>query len=266
MGPKAIREASLCFTTYNSELSIDLKDTFRIVDCGDVGIVPANAQASMDAARDALLQIMAAGALPVMLGGDHSVTIAGACAMARQHPDAGLILFDMHYDTAEDVVGEKLNHCCPIRRAVEAGIDPKKTCLIGPSGWMNPKSELAFVRDMGIRSFSVEDVWRLGPKAVMAEAVAIAGAEGAPIYVTVDIDCLDSAYIPGTCVPTTFGLTPRELLPMLRGLHGANVQMLDVVEVAPNLDPSSRTAHYAVRILMEILAALSGKLDARHLA
>jgi agmatinase len=260
MGPKAIREVSQCFSPFNSEFGIDLRDSFTMVDCGDVSIVPANPQASLERAAAALVEILKADALPVMLGGDHSISIAGAWALREVHPGSGLILFDMHYDTAPDVVGEKLNHCCPIRRAVEAGIDAKKVCMIGPSGWMNPKGELAYVKEMGIRSFSVEDVWRRGPGAVMDDALSIAGKGGSPIYLTFDIDCLDSSYAPGTCVPTTFGFTPREILPMLRRLGGAPIRMIDIVEVAPNLDHSGRTAHYAARVLLEMLGALTGKL------
>ena len=124
---------------------------------------------------------------------------------------------DTHFDTAVDVGGEMLSHCCPITRAVDAGFDPKNIVIIGTSGWMNPRSELAYCLEKGITLLPLEKVWEMGPDAVAEKAVSVASNGTNGVYLTLDIDVLNSSYAPGTGVPTTCGMTPREMLAAIIG-------------------------------------------------
>ena len=254
-GPKAIREASDQFLLYNASSGIDLAAHYTLVDCGDVAVLPANGQITMDRAEAMFAEILQAGALPVMLGGDHAITIAGVRAHRKAFDNPGLVLIDTHFDTAADMGGDPLNHCCPIARAVDAGFDPKKIAIIGPGGWLNPKSELEYIRDHGMTLFMIEDVIELGPHAVAREAAAVAANGTDNIYLTVDIDCLDAAYAPGTGVPTPGGLTSRELFIIIQevGRHGLGA--FDIAEVSPAWDNDAITSRVACRAILEALAA-----------
>jgi guanidinobutyrase len=260
-GPRGIREiASTQFLTYNATWDFDLVDALAPVDCGDAAIIPGNPERSFAIAQAAIGQIVAAGALPVALGGDHSITIPAVRAVAEHGADAGLVLIDAHLDTAIDVGGETLSNCCPITRAIDAGFSPERTVLIGISGWMNPRTELAYCREHGITVIWLEDIWAAGVPATLERALQIAGGTEAGIYLTVDVDSLDAAYAPGTSVPTAGGLTARELLELVRGLARSGLAGLDVVETAPSLEATSATAGIATRVVMDGLAAHAGAL------
>jgi agmatinase len=254
-GPKGLREASEQFLLYNANTGVDLAETFKLVDCGDVPIVPGNSLSTQAHAERVVEELLLADVLPVIGGGDHSITIGPARAFARRFKRCGMIHFDTHLDTAEDVGGETLNHCCPIARAVDAGFDPKNIVTIGPSGWMNPRSELAYVKSKGINLFTLEQVWEQGAEAVGRKAAQLASAGTEAVYLTVDIDVMDAAYAPGTGVPTTCGMTPREIVKIISCFAGVPLRMIDIAEVSPPWDHPGITARLGVRILLEALAA-----------
>jgi agmatinase len=259
-GPRGIREiSSTQFLSYNATWDFDLIEALAPVDCGDAQIIPGNPERSFEIAQTAISQIVAAGAVPVTLGGDHSVTIPAVRAVAEHISDAGLVLIDTHLDTALDVGGESLSNCCPITRALEAGFSPQRTVLIGMSGWMNPRTEIAYCREHGITVIWLDDIWAAGVPAALERALEIAGG-GKGIYLTVDVDSLDAAYAAGTSVPTPGGLTARELLELVRGIGRAGLVGLDVVETAPSLEATSATAGIATRVALDGLAAHAGAL------
>jgi agmatinase len=257
-GPRAIREISAQFLTYNATWDFDLRAAVRPVDCGDCPVVLANAERTFATAAHDIGEILDGGALPVVLGGDHSVTIPAVRAVARRLASPGLVLVDTHLDTAVDVGGEILNHCCPITRAVEAGFAPENIALLAISGWMNPRTELEFCRERGITVIWLEDVWESGPEAAAERALEVAASGTDGVYLTVDVDSLDAAYAPGTCCPTPGGLTSRELLTMVRRLASGGLVGLDVVEAAPSLEGANVTAAIAGRVVMDALAAHAG--------
>ena len=262
-GPRGIREISSQFLTYNATWDFDLVEALNPVDCGDCHVVLANAERTFAHAEADIGHILSAGAIPATLGGDHSVTIPAVRAVAKHASAPGLVLIDTHLDTAEHVGGEELNHCCPITRAIDAGFDPEKTALLAISGWMNPRTELAYCRRHGITVIWLEEIWANGVAATVDRALEVAGAGGDGIYLSVDVDALDAAYAPGTCVPTPGGLTSRELLELVRGVARHGLVGLDVVETAPSLDSSSATAAIAGRVVMDALAAHAGALGPR---
>ena len=256
-GPRGIRDVSCQFLTFNATLGFDLLEVLNPVDCGDTDIVLANAEKTFARAQADLSQIIAAGSLPVTFGGDHSITIPAARAMTAAHDDPGLVLVDMHLDTAPDVGGELLNHCCPITRAVDAGFDPEKIALVGISGWMNPKTELKYCEDNGITVIWLEEIWEKGTSWAAEKAREVAGA-GDGIYLSFDVDSLDAAHAPGTCCPSPGGLTSREAIELVRGVSSGGLLGGDVVEVAPSLDPTPATALIGGRIALEAMAFHAG--------
>jgi len=259
-GPRGLREASEQFLLYNANTGMDLSEHFSLVDCGDVPIVPGNSISTQAHAQAMVAELLAADVLPVIGGGDHSITIGPARAFAQRYQRCGMIHFDTHLDTAEHVGGETLNHCCPIARAVDAGFNPRNIVTIGPSGWMNPRTELAYVREKGINLITLEQVWEQGAAAVGKRAAELASDGTDAVYLTVDIDVMDAAYAPGTGVPTTCGMTPREIIAIIAGFSGVPLRMIDIAEVSPPWDHPGITARLGVRILLEALsAAVAGR-------
>jgi agmatinase len=254
-GPRGMRDVSRQFLTYNAAIDVDLLD-LNPVDCGDCPVVLANAKETFERAEAEIGEILEAGAVPVTLGGDHSITIPAARAAASRHQNAGFVLVDTHLDTATDVGGETLNHCCPIPRAVEAGFDPSAIVLMGISGWMNPRTELAYCRDHGIRIIWLEEIWEHGTQWAIERALEIAGTAADGIYLSFDVDALDGAFAPGTCCPTPAGMTSREAVELVRGIASSGLIGVDVVEASPSLEANttSTTSLIGCRVALEALA------------
>jgi agmatinase len=256
-GPRGIREVSCQFLPYNATFDFDLIEALNPVDCGDCDIALANPEKTFARAQADIRSILDGGALPVTLGGDHSITIPAVRAVRERVADPGLVLIDMHLDTAQDVGGEELNHCCPITRAVDAGFDPAKIALVGISGWMNPRSELEYCRERGITVIWLEEIWEHGTARAIERALEVAGA-GDGIYLSFDVDSLDAAHAPGTCCPSPGGLTSREAIELVRGVAREGLVGVDVVEAAPSLDATPTTALIAGRIALEAMAFHAG--------
>lgn len=256
MGPRAIRAASAQTRYYHFEYDTDLRDHYTVADCGDVPVVPGNAAESLDRGADLLGRVLEAGAVPVMLGGDHVTTVSGVRALGDHADDPGLVLVDTHFDTAEEVAGERYNHCCPIARAVdEGGFDPEKISIIGLSAPTNPRDELEVAIEQGMNLYSLDEVARRGAATVAREATERANDGSDAVYLTLDIDVLDAGSAPGTGVPTNGGLYSRELLQILGVVASEGVDAVDVVETSPQLDPAGVTPRMAVRSIVDVLAA-----------
>lgn len=263
MGPKALRDASVQFLSYHFEYDLDVLETYRLVDCGDAKVVPSNAKKTLDSASRDILEILNAGTMPVILGGDHAITIAGTKALSDYSSgQIGLILLDTHMDTAMEVGGEELNHCCPITRTLEfKNYSPKSIAIVGPSGILNPKEEKEYVEDHEITMYTLQDMIDRGIEKIAKKAAEVAHTGTESVYLTVDIDVLDAAYAPGTGVPTPSGMTSRELLKAIKIIASKGIDALDLVEVAPAYDLSGRTASIGCRILLDALAANAPNLD-----
>lgn len=252
-GPRGIREVSCQFLTYNAMYDFDLVDELSPVDCGDCDVILANAEATFENAQRDIGEILKAGAMPVTLGGDHSVSIPAVRAVRERYSDPGLVLVDTHLDTAPDVGGELLNHCCPITRAVDAGFDPEKIALVAISGWMNPRTEIDYCRRQGITVIWLEEVWEKGTEWAVERALEVSGS-GDGTYLSFDVDSLDAAHAPGTCCPTPGGLSSREAIEIVRGVSSRGLLGVDVVEVAPSLESTAATALIGGRVVIEAMA------------
>jgi guanidinobutyrase len=257
-GPRGIRDVSVQFLTYNAQLDFDVAEALSPVDCGDCPVIPGDPARSFERARADIEHILRAGALPVTLGGEHSVTIPAVRAVRAVYDNPGLILVDTHLDTAPDVGGELLSHCCPITRAVDAGFDPSKIALVGISGWMNPRTELDYCREHGITVIWLEEIWERGTQWAIERTIEVVRGGTDGVYLSFDIDSLDAAHAPGTCCPTPGGLTSREAIELVRGVAAGGLLGIDVVEVAPSLDATPATALMGGRIALEAMAYHAG--------
>jgi agmatinase len=255
--PRAIRAAS-CPPGPHLEAGIDAFAELRIVDFGDAPVVPADPERSHAAIEETVGQVLDAGAIPIVLGGDHSITEPEIRAIAARRGAVGLIHFDTHADTGTEVFGVERSHGTPMYRLVEAGhVDPAHYAQIGLRGyWPGPK-EFAWQAERGITTFFMHDVRDRGIRAVVEDALAVAGA--GPVFLTVDIDVLDPAFAPGTGTPEPGGMTVVDLLWAVRTVAAA-VELVgaDIVEVIPTAVGSADvTAVAAERIVREMLTGIA---------
>jgi agmatinase len=256
-GPRAIRAAS-CPPGPHLEAKVDAMEKLRMVDYGDAPVLPADAARTHEAIERTVGEVVAAGAIPVVLGGDHSIAEPDIRACATKHGPVGLVHFDTHTDTGTEVFGVEVSHGTPMYRLVEQGhVDPKRYVQIGLRGyWPGPK-EFGWQEDRGITSFFMHDVRELGIRAVIERSLEVVGA--GPCYLTVDVDVLDPAFAPGTGTPEPGGMTSADLLWACRTV-AERVQLVgaEVVEVIPTAPGSADiTALVADRIVREILTGLA---------
>jgi agmatinase len=256
-GPRAIRAAS-CPPGPHLEAKVDAFAELRVVDFGDAPVVPADPVRSHAAIEALVGQVLAAGAVALVLGGDHSISEPNIRACAAARGPVGLVHFDTHTDTEVDVFGVEVSHGTPFYRLVEQGhVDPRRYVQIGLRGYWPGEKELAWQAERGITSFFMHDVRDLGIKEVVARALAAVGP--GPAFLTVDVDVLDPAFAPGTGTPEPGGMTPLDLLWACRTVTaGLELVGADVVEVLPAAVGSADvTALVADRIVREILTGLA---------
>ncbi len=255
--PRAIRAAS-CPPGPHLEAQVDALSELRVVDFGDAPVIPAD-PARSHAAIEALVRGAAeAGTIPIVLGGDHSVTEANLRAVASVHGPLGLVHFDTHTDTGREVFGVERSHGTPMFRLVEQGhVDPARYVQIGLRGYWPGEAEFRWQAERGITSHFAHDVRERGIEAVIAETLQAVG-DGAT-FVSVDVDVLDPAFAPGTGTPEPGGLTSAELLGACRAVAaGTTVVGADVVEVIPTaIGSADVTALVAERIVRELLTGIA---------
>jgi agmatinase len=254
--PRAIRAAS-CPPGPHLEAGVDAFEVLRLVDFGDAPVTPAGG-GSHDAIERTVGQVLAAGLVPIVLGGDHSIAEPDMRACAAAHGPVGLIHFDTHTDTGRDVFGVEHSHGTPMFRLVEGGsVSGARYAQIGLRGYWPGPEEFAWQKAHGIASFFMHDVRDAGIKTVVERALAHVG-EG-PVYGTVDVDVLDPAFAPGTGTPEPGGMTSGDLLWAVRTI-AARVDLVgaDVVEVLPTAVGSADiTALVAERVVRELLTGLA---------
>ncbi len=257
LAPRAIRAASSPPGPH-LEVGVDASADLRIIDFGDAAVVPADARRSHAAIEHLVGQVHAAGTMPVVLGGDHSVTEPSLRAAAAVHGPLGVVHFDTHTDTGEHVFGAKYSHGTFMRTLIEDGhVDPRRYAQIGLRGYWPGKADFAWQRERGITSLFAHDIRDLGIKEVVARALAAVG-EG-PVYLTVDIDVLDPAFVPGTGTPEPGGLTTSELLWGAREV-ASRVELVgaDLVEVIPTaIGTADSSALAGERTVREILTGVA---------
>ncbi len=256
-GPRAIRAAS-CPPGPHLEAKVDPMAELKMVDYGDAPVLPADAARTHEAIERTVGEVVAAGAIPIVLGGDHSIAEPDIRAVASRHGPVGLVHFDTHTDTGTEVFGVEVSHGTPMYRLVEQGhVDPQRYVQIGLRGyWPGPK-EFAWQEERGITSFFMHDVREQGIRAIVERTLEVVG--GGPTYLTVDVDVLDPAFAPGTGTPEPGGMTSVDLLWASRTVaERLELVGAEVVEVIPTAPGSADiTALVADRIVREILTGIA---------
>jgi agmatinase len=256
-GPRAIRAAG-CPPGPHLEAKVDWNEELRVVDFGDAPVLPADPVRTHAAIEQLVGQVVAAGAIPIVLGGDHSIAEPDVKAVAATLGPVGLIQFDTHTDTAAEVFDVELSHGTPMFRLVRDGhVDPKRYVQIGLRGYWPGERELGWQAEHGITSFFMHDVRERGIQAIVEEALAI--ASDGPTFLSVDIDVLDPAYAPGTGTPEPGGMTSGDLLWACRELASRlRLVGMDIVEVLPvAIGSADVTALVADRAVREALTGLA---------
>lgn len=253
--PAAVREASRLIRRVHNVSGIAPYDICNVADVGDAPVNPIDLARSIQMIEDFFTKIHAAGALPLTIGGDHTVPLPILRAIARERP-VGVFQIDSHADTLDTLADTRINHATTFRRAVEEGlIDPKRTIQIGLRGSRFSPDDIKWGQDQGFTCITFEDYERMGRAAVIARAAEVLG--DGPSYITIDIDGIDPAWAPGTGVPEIGGLTPRDVQVMLRSLQGKKLVGGDICEVAPCFDPTGVTAVTAANLMWEMLCVMA---------
>ena len=256
LGPRAVRGVER-IGPYEHVLKMAPMGAAQIADIGDV---PFRSRFDLKSCHEDIeatfRQLVAAGAIPLAVGGDHSISYPILRAVGRNR-SVGMVHIDAHCDTGGIYEGSKFHHGGPFRQAVLDGVlDPERTIQIGIRGGAEYLWE--FSKDSGMTVLHAEEFFAAGVEKTVALARKVVGA--GPVYVSFDIDSLDPGFAPGTGTPEVGGLAPREVLGLLRGLIGLDVVGGDVVEVAPQYDATTNTAQAAAQMLFTLLClAVSGR-------
>jgi agmatinase len=253
LGPRAVRAVER-IGPYEHALRIAPNAHLAAADIGDVPMQSRFSLEQCHADIEAFFtEVCGNGMIPLAVGGDHSITYSILKAVGRRQP-VGMVHIDAHCDTAGVYEGSKFHHGGPFRQAVLAGVlDPERSIQIGIRGGAEFLWEFSY--DSGMTVLHDEDVQAMGVAAVVAKAREVVG--DGPVYVSFDVDGVDPGFAPGTGTPEVGGLTPREVLGILRGLAGLDVVGGDVVEVAPQYDSTTNTAQIGAQCLFELLCLVA---------
>jgi agmatinase len=257
LAPRAIRGAS-CPPGPHLEAKVDAFADLRVVDFGDAPVIPADPGRSHAAIEATVGQALAAGCKPFVLGGDHSITEPSVRACAAAHGPVGVVHFDTHTDTGEEVFGVTVSHGTFMRHLVDEGhVAGARYAQIGLRGYWPGEPEFTWQAEHGITSFFMHDVRDLGIREVVRSAIALVGT--GPAYLTVDVDVLDPGFIPGTGTPEPGGMTAVDLLLAVRTVATElDLVGADVVEVIPTgVGTADASALVAERVVREALTGVA---------
>lgn len=265
-GPRAIRMAPTAWSTsdaWSIQLDVEPYSVLKVVDAGDAPIVPTRFERALRVIHEKVFRVASAGPVPIVLGGDHSITYPSTAAVARHvwPRTVGVVHFDAHADTGADQWGNLHAHGQPMRRLIEEGwVAGRNFVQIGLRGYWPDRETFAWMREQGMRWHTMVEIEERGAEAVIADAIAEALDGPEVVYLSVDIDVVDPGAAPGTGTPEPGGILPREMLRAVRQIVGAvELVGMDVVEVSPPYDQSETTAMLAHRLVMEAISALAAK-------
>lgn len=252
-GPAHIRQSSRLLRPYNQSQRVYPFQHQQVVDAGDIACNPFDIREAIGQIERAAAALAPDGQPLVALGGDHTIALPLLRAVHRAHGPVALVHFDAHLDTWPAYFGEEYTHGSPFRRAAEEGLFvPGHSAHVGIRGSLYDAGDLRDDATMGFRIFSCADIDDAGVPATidrLREQTA-----GLPLYVSIDVDVLDPAFAPATGTPEAAGLSSRELMRFVRGLAGASLVGVDIVEVAPAYDHAEITGVVAANLAYEFLS------------
>ena len=262
LGPREIRAQSSLIRPYSYFQKVAPFERLNVADVGDIDAPPVSIEQCYEVVTGRIGAIAGAGARPIVIGGDHSISLPILRALAKQHGPLALVQFDAHIDTWDEYFGGKYFHGTPFRRAIEEGlIDGRRFIQVGIRGPMYGEDDFDFHREHGITMIDIDQVKARGIAWTIEQIRRVATGT---VYMTFDIDAVDPAFAPGTGTPEVGGLTSHEAQQLVRGLAGLSFAGGDIVEVAPPFDgPGQITALLAANLMFEFLCVLAHG-DARH--
>lgn len=260
-GPAGVREASRLIRKSHPTSGIAPFEACNVADLGDAPVNPLSLDRSIEMIEAFFTEVHAADILPIAIGGDHTIPVPILRAIAKQAP-VGMVHFDAHPDTLDELCGTKINHATFLRRVHEEGlVDPKRVIQIGLRGSRFGPDDLQFGYDVGYTIVTMDEYEEMG-RAKVIEMIDETLGEG-PVYISLDIDGIDPTFAPGTGVPEIGGLIPRDVQVILRSLAGKDIIGADISEVAPCYDPTGITCVTAANLMFEILCVMvAGRLRA----
>jgi agmatinase len=261
-GPRAIRQAQYTSGSINSlQLDVEPFEILDVVDTGDANIIPAWIERAHALIYRKVREVAETGAIPIILGGDHSITWPAASAVAevRRPGSVGIVHFDAHADTANDDWGVLAGHGTPMRRLVESGaVAGRNFVQVGLRGYWPPVETFEWMQQQGLRYHFMREIEERGVEAVIAQAIDEALDGPDYVYLSLDIDVIDPGMAPGTGTPEPGGMLTREVLRGIRQIVSAvELAGMDIVEVSPPYDHAETTAMAANRAALEAISALA---------
>jgi agmatinase len=255
--PYHVRRVSALVQGHHPVHNIDVFARLRCVDAGNIVFPPFDREAMRSEIEAEVRELARSRVVPVLVGGDHSITLPVLRALCKAEGPLAVIHFDAHLDlSGPEVWGDAFHHGTPFRHAIAEGlIEQGQLYQIGVRGPRGGASDDELARTNGHHLITADRVAEDGPRRVCGEIRERIGKR--PVYITFDIDAIDPAFAPGTGTPVPGGLTAREALGLVRGLAGLDVRGADVVEVCPSLDHADITSHLAAHLLWEQLALIA---------
>ena len=253
-GPRRIREQSALIRPYNPVLNVSPFDRLRVADYGDLSVNPLSIEDTFRRITTELNAVLQESAIPICVGGDHSILLPILRSIHKFHGPVALIQLDAHSDTWDEYWGIKYSHGTPVRRAIEEGLLAEPYVLqVGLRGQLYNAQDLDYAREHKIDMVTAEEFHEHGLPLVQKKLKAF---EGLKTYLSLDIDVVDPAFAPGTGTPQVGGLSSVQILGLVRALRGLNFVGCDLVEVSPQFDSADITSLLAANLLFEQLCLL----------
>jgi len=250
-GPRHVREQSVLIRPWNPVLNVNPFQKWRIADFGDVSVNPLSIEDTFRRIEGQMKPLLDAEVRPVSVGGDHSISLPLLRAVAKKHGPLALIQFDAHNDLWDEYFGSRYSHGTPFRRAIEEGLIREGEFLqVGLRGQVYSEHDFDFAKKHKVRMITAEEFHAGGIVPVCKELALL---REKPVYVTLDIDCIDPAFAPGTGTPQVAGFTSYQIVELVRALQGLQIVGCDLVEVSPPYDNGEITSLLASNLLFELL-------------
>ncbi|WP_110926616.1 agmatinase [Bacillus massiliglaciei] len=255
-GPEAVRSVSSLLKPYNPGLDVDIFAYCSGVDYGDLDVNPGYIEDSYDRIANQLKPILDQAIVPILIGGDHSVSLPHLRAMAKRYGKISLVHFDSHGDTWDTYFGKKFSHGTMFRRAVEEElVDPSASIQIGMRGGLYGPDDLRDAEGLGYQVIPADRLKKMSAEELGDAIRSRVGCQ--PVFVTFDVDFLDPSFAPGTGTPEIGGFSTYEAQQFVRELKGLNLKGFDIVEVLPDRDPTKITALAAAGIGYEFISLIA---------
>ncbi len=265
-GPMAIRQTDYLphdGSRPHLALRVDALQDLRVVDAGDVEMYSGDVMASIAALEEAVFKVSSSGAVPLVLGGDHTIALPDATGVARHlgYGRVSMLHFDAHADTGDIEFGSLYGHGQPMRRLIESGaLRGDRFLQIGLRGYWPGPETLSWMAEQRMRSYEMTEIGARGLDACLDEAFEIALDECEGVFLSVDVDVCDPGHAPGTGTPEPGGLSARQLLDSVRRIClELPVVGMDIVEVSPPYDHAEITAALANRVALEMLSGIAAR-------